>query len=306
MARQAIGLFLRSLENDYQRRLRDDAAAVGARLGFEITVQSAQNDSARQCAQIAEALAGGAAAPVSVLVSPVFDDALADLAAAAARAGTGWVLLNREAGYLQRLRDEAQDLSCFAVTPDQSEIGRLQGRQAKALLRGGGAVLAVTGPAEASSARLRREGLDQELGAEGWTVTRVEADWTSEGARLAVDTWLGGDRQGAPAPALVCAQNDAMALGARQALRDGSIRLAEAALAEIPITGCDGSPSYGQRLVKEGRLRATIDVPSAAGAALEWLARARDGGGRPPLQVILPVSSYPPLGALGQNASSRK
>jgi ABC-type sugar transport system substrate-binding protein len=89
-----------------------------------------------------------------------------------------------------------------------------------------------------------------------------------------------------------------MALGVRQALRDAASRRGEPDLAALPITGCDGSPGLGQRLVREKRLAATISVPSASGPALEWLARMRDGGERPPAEVILPVSSFPEVAKL--------
>jgi hypothetical protein len=36
-------------------------------------------------------------------------------------------------------------------------------------------------------------------------------------------------------------------------------------------------------------------VPSAAGPALEWLARVRDGEGEPPAHLTLAVSSFPEL-----------
>jgi ribose transport system substrate-binding protein len=294
MAREVIGLFLRSLENDYQQRLRDDALAKASHLGLKVQMFSANNDPARQAAQIDKAVGGAAAAQLAaVLVSPVYDEALAEPARAAAAAGIGWALLNREAGYLDALRRDHPDLAIFSATPDQVEIGRLQGRQARACLPRGGQVLYITGPSSTSSARRRLQGMQEELGDDGpWKLTLLEGDWTSEGARLALDRWF--ETEHVP-PGVVCAQNDDMALGARQALRDAGSRRSDMALAEIPVTGCDGSPGFGQRLVREKRLLATVEVPSAAGRAMEWIARARDGGEHPPPLVTLPVSSVPPL-----------
>jgi ABC-type sugar transport system substrate-binding protein len=295
MAREVIGLFLRSLENDYQQRLRDDALGKAAHLGLKVQMFSANNDPARQAAQIDKAVTGVTAAQLAaVLVSPVYDEALAEPARAATAAGIGWALLNREAGYLDALRQEHPGLPIFSATPDQVEIGRLQGRQSKVCLPRGGSVLYITGPSSTSSARRRLEGIREELSrtdAPAWALSLLEADWTSEGARLALDRWFETDH---PPPGVVCAQNDDMALGARQALRDAASRRGEMSLAEIPVTGCDGSPGFGQRLVREKRLLATVEVPSAAGRAMEWIARARDGEHPPPL-VTLPVASVPPL-----------
>ena len=96
---------------------------------------------------------------------------------------------------------------------------------------------------------------------------------------------------------MVCAQNDEMALGARQALRDVASRRDLPQLAALPIIGCDGSAALGQRMVLQRRLWATVMVPSAAGPAVQWLARARDGGGEPPEHLTLSVSSFPELAA---------
>ena len=89
MAREVIGLFLRSLENDYQQRLRDDAMATASHLGFKVKVFHAHNDVAQQRTQIERAIGQTADGLAAVLVSPVFDDALADPARVAGNAGVG-------------------------------------------------------------------------------------------------------------------------------------------------------------------------------------------------------------------------
>jgi ABC-type sugar transport system substrate-binding protein len=298
MRRSSIALFLRSLDNDYQQRLRDDALAVAGWLGFTVKVFAAQNDSSKQCLQITETLTDPSASDLAaVLVSAVRDDVLDQLAHKAGEAGVGWVLLNREAPYLEVLRNEFPSLPVFGVTPDQTEIGRIQAKQVKLLLPQGGVVLCVTGPAKTSSSQLRLEGLRAELPA-SFKVSTLEADWTSEGARLATERMLAEPNADQRLPALVCAQNDEMALGVRQALRDAASRWNQSSVADLPITGCDGSPALGQRLVRQKRLWATVALPSAAGPALEWLARWNDGADRPPVNVTLPVSSFPELSAL--------
>lgn len=296
-----IGLFLRSLDNDYQQRLRDDAIAASGRLGFKVEVFAAQNDSARQIAQINKALSRPDATDLAaVLVSPVRDDVLADVARTTSRAGVSWVLLNREAEYVDTLREEFHALPIFGVTPDQIQIGRIQGQQMKVLLKQGGTVVYVTGPANTSSARRRLEGMRAEIEGTSLAVTQVEADWSSEGARMAVERWLESQDPNGSTPALFCAQNDEMALGVRQALRDAATRRNRPEMAALPITGCDGSPTFGQRLIREKRLLATVALPSAAGPALEWIARVRDGAQRPPGVVVLPVLSLPELTELGR------
>ena len=58
--------------------------------------------------------------------------ALADVARQAAAGGVGWVLLNREASYLPALRAEFPGVPIFGVTPDQTQIGRIQAEQVRA------------------------------------------------------------------------------------------------------------------------------------------------------------------------------
>jgi ABC-type sugar transport system substrate-binding protein len=291
--RREIALFLRSRDNDYQMRLADDAVKMGERVGFSVRVTAASNDSARQSAQVAEALAGSSDELAAVLISPVREETLAEVARQAVAKGVGWVVLNREGSYVPMLRSEFPGVPIFGVTPDQTQIGRIQAEQVKLLLPEGGSILCITGPAHTSSSQRRLDALRADLGPEH-VVNVLEADWTSEGARLLLDRWL----QEAEAPTLpdaVCAQNDEMALGARQALRDVASRRELPWLATLPIIGCDGSAGLGQRMVLRGRIWATVMVPSAAGPAVEWLARARDGDGEPPAHLTLSVSSFPGL-----------
>ena len=302
MRRRGIALFLRSLDNDFQQRVRDDALATGKRLGFTVTSVAAQNDPGRQVAQIAAALEAAAAGDLAaILVAPVRDDSLSELAQQAARANIGWTLLNRESPPgPPALVDNPARAPAFCVSPDQQEIGRIQAEQAKVLAPRGGTIIAITGPARTAASRRRLEGLWSELGP-NYALTLLEADWTTERARLVLDRWLAG-LDGSALPALIAAQNDEMALGARQALRDAASQRGLPALLDLPLIGCDGSPGLGQRLVRESRINATVTLPSPAGPALEWLARFRDTGELPPPQLSLPVASYPSIKSLRKNA----
>ena len=93
------------------------------------------------------------------------------------------------------------------------------------------------------------------------------------------------------------AHNDEMALGVRQALRDVASQK-DLPLANACITGCDGSQTFGQRLVREGRLKATVIMPPASGVAIEWIARIRAKSELPPVRVLQPVTSFPAVTSL--------
>ena len=292
-----IGLFLRTTENDYQQQLKEEALRAGKRAGFTVEVESAQDDAGRQVAQITAAIEKARASNlVAVLVAPVRDDNLPPTVRAAAEAGVEWVLLNREADFIEELRRQFTDRAIFAVSPEQSEIGRIHGQQVRALMPDAGCVLCMTGPLTASSAQHRLDGLTSVI-ADPYRLVTLSADWTSEGARLALECWLKSMTKDAEMPGVFVAQNDEMALGLRQAARDAAVRL-DLPLDKIPILGCDGSPTLGQRLVREGRLRGTVVTPPSSGPAVEWIARMRQHGEIPPAIVIQPVTSFPGLSSL--------
>jgi len=292
-----IRLFLRTTENDYQQQLKERALREGKRAGFAVEVESAQDDAGRQVAQITAAIEKARASNlVAVLVSPVRDDNLRPTARAAAEAGVEWALLNREADFIEELRRQFTGRAIFLVSPEQAEIGRIHGQQVRALMPDGGCVLCMTGPLAASSAQHRLDGLTSVI-ADPYRLVTLSADWTSEGARLALERWLNSVTKDAEMPGVFVAQNDEMALGLRQAARDAAVRL-DLPLDKIPILGCDGSPTLGQRLVREGRLRGTVVTPPSSGPAVEWIARMRQHGEIPPAIVIQPVASFPGLASL--------
>jgi ribose transport system substrate-binding protein len=291
-----IGLFLRSVDNAYQRQLRAVGLREAKRHGFELLIQSVQFDATEQVAQIRDAIKHASASKmIAILVSGVRDEDLVPVAHEAAEAGLEWAVLN-DATFVDEVRRQHPNRAIFTAAGDQIEIGRVQARQIQALTGNPGSVMCVTGNMRNIEAHRRLEGLQQGLDS-GFEVAEVNADWTSEGARLAVESWATGIEAEADVPAAFVAQNDEMALGVRQALRDiGSRR--DWPIGGSPIVGCDGAEDYGQRLVREGRLRATVIMAPASGAAIEWIARARSGGELPPVHVVMPVTSFPALSRL--------
>ncbi len=289
---ETVGLFLTGL-NDYQERLKEDALKRAKHLGFELDVHLADNDAHRQINQIKTAIERRAATrTTAIMVHPVSDNALAAAGRTAVVAGLDWVLLNRSADYLEPLRQEFPRQVIFTVLPDQMEIGRIQGHQVRALAAPGERVLCITGRAETWSAGLRLAGLKEIAG--GFNpIADVDGSWTEEGARRAVDDWLELEGRKGRIGAFV-AQNDDMAVGTYQAVRDAIARWA-LPLKRPPCRiafGCDGSPRFGQRLVRERRLACTVAVSSSSGPALDWpTPRAHRAGstadpGRPAGHVV--------------------
>jgi ABC-type sugar transport system substrate-binding protein len=300
LASRRIALFLQNGANDYQCMLRDDCQAAAARRDFLLTVYSADNDGDTQLRQIRAVFAAPRSQwPAALLVTPVREVGLLAVAHEAANLGIGWVSLNRWSDYLLELRQEFPGMPVFSVTADQTEVGRIQGRQLICLLGDTGELVYIQGPLGTSSAHKRTAGMRQELErCPNIRLVTFNSDWSSEGGEKAMRDWLRIFPRGKLPKFVVGAQNDSMAAGARRALLEwmGS----EDKAASIHLTGCDGTPMFGQRLVKEGTLTATVVIPPVAGRAVDELASTLAGGRPASAEIVVSVSSFPELEALAK------
>jgi len=300
MVDRSLALFLRTSANDYQDLLREDCVLAAMRHSLLLRVFSADDDPDRQVRQIHEAIASSPSSrPIAVLVSPVRESALLTVAHEATRAGIGWVLLNRWNDGLLGLRGEFPELPIFAVNPDQYQVGSIQGRQFRALLPEGGELLYIQGPLGTSSAHGRFAGMQNAIAGAPIQVVTFNCDWSIDGGEAATREWL-RIFGGRPLPVCVVgAQNDVMAMGARKALLHATTERQRPLASRVPVTGCDGSPSYGQRLVIAEELAATVVIPPVAGRAVDEIASMLEKRrGPPPAELVVKVSSYPELSAV--------
>jgi len=292
-----IALFLHN-EGDYQELVWDDCQRAAHRHGFPVRSFWADNDSQKQSKQIQACLAEREdLRPNVVMVSPVREVALSSTAYAAAGSGIGWVFLLGWSSYVADLHKEFPKLPIFAVTVDQHEIGRIQGQQFKSLLPKGGKLVYIRGPLGTSYAMRRFAGVQEVLRDSAIELVPLNADWSLKGGMRAMADWLAAQKIAA-FDFVLAAQNDAMAMGARQALEELARTTNGLTLEHVRICGCDGTPSYGRRLVKEGRLTSTVVMPTGADRAVDEIAALLGGGRRPPAQIALPPESFPALAAL--------
>jgi len=226
--------------------------------------------------------------PAAILVHSVTGEGLERVARNAVRTGIAWIVLNRRVPYVEELRVERPDLAIAAVTPDQAEIGRIHARQARALVPGGGLVLYVQGPPDTSAAQDRLRATQDALAGASFQWKILNGDWTEASGERAVGAWLRLKTAEGQRPALLVAQNDAMASGARRAAVSHSPDWRA-----IPVIGCDGLAEGGQKLVAAGELAATVLMPASAGPAMEVVARWLRDGKVPPAEVVLAPSPFP-------------
>lgn len=284
-------------DNDYQIEQAESAETAARKLGVELQVIYADNDAITQSTQLLKAIqAEEAHRPDAIIFEPVGGTALPQVARAAASAGIGWAVLNRDASYVAELRKSSK-ASIFVVTSDHLEIGRIQGRQIAALLPHGGSILCVQGPAENSAAKDRTAGMNETKPANVHT-TLLRAQWTEESSQKAVRSWLKLTTSRKAAVDLIAAQDDSMALGARKAFEELPDDAEKERWRNLPFLGCDGLPKTGQAWVRDGLLTATIFVPPNTGQAIEMFVDALQRSKQPPDRALTVAVSVPPLSDL--------
>jgi ABC-type sugar transport system substrate-binding protein len=293
MPRVLVSLFDEGQE--YQALQGSEARAVAQKVGLEAEVVFARRDSAVQLQQIEQAIqAPDERRPRAVIVQAISVPWVEPAARTALQAGIGWVSLD-PAMYLAPLQRAHPGKLVAMLTADGREMGRFQARISRALLRRGGGIVCLEGPALSPPVVERREGMREELRGSGIEVVKtLYGDWSEASGEKAVALWLRLGR--AERPALIAAQNDAMAVGARKA-----IQAWKAEWMDVPITGCDGLPEGGQRLVRQGILAATVVQPTTTGAAMHLVARALRGEQVAP-STILPPHAFPSIEELRRRA----
>src|ERR1700675_223128 len=247
-------------DNDYQIEQAQSAEQAAKRLEVTLKIIFAGNDAITQSTQILQAVqAPPASRPNAIVFEPVGSTALPQVARAAAAAGIGWAVLNRDASYVEELR-KTSSAPIFAISSDHAEIGRIQGRQFAALLPRGGTVLYIQGPSENSAAKDRTLGM-QEAKPANLQIIALRGQWTEESALRSVRSWLKLSTSQKATIDVVGAQDDSMAMGARKAFEEMPNEMERERWLKIPFTGCDGLPKTGQSWIRSGLLAATGFVP---------------------------------------------
>lgn len=300
MSRPKVVASFLSKDQEFQVMQAADAQVAAARAGFEIEVLYAEQNAVQQIHQLFKFIhAPAEERPLAIVVETVVGEGLERVARNAVRAGISWVLLNRRVSYLDSLRKEYPHLAIAAVASDQLAVGRIQGRQFRILLPKGGNVLYLQGPADTSVAKERLDGAREAIEGAGIELRIIEGDWTAGGAEKAVANAVRLKTAETLRPDIVGAQNDAMAVGARDALLAN-----RPDWAKVPFTGCDGLPEGGQRLVNVRQLAATVVAPSNSGPAIDLVARWLKTKEQPPARIVLSPTSYPSEDELRQRAAS--
>jgi ribose transport system substrate-binding protein len=297
MKKLSFVVSLTNNDNDYQVEQAAVAEDAARRLGIDLQILHAENDAIVQSQQLLKAIQSNAGSrPDGIIFEPVGGTGFPQVARAAAAAGIGWVILNRDADYINDLR-KTYKVPLFAITSNHEEVGRIQGRQMVALLPRGGSVLYIQGPSESSAAKQRTAGMYETKPA-NVQLKLLKGNWTEASAYKAVSSWLRLSTSQQSPVNLIATQDDGMALGARKAFQDITDTASRDRWLGLPYIGCDGMPKTGQTWVKRGLLAATIIIPANADKALDMLVHAIETGAMPLERTMTVPLSFPALDIL--------
>lgn len=297
-----IAVCLHDLANNYQRMLWDDAKKVAPRYDHSVNVYSADRNGDKQVEQIRSILdLPQNRRPTAILVNAVRENMLLSVAKEAASKGIAWVYLCRWTDTINELRRLFPRVPIFSISPNQHNVGQIQGMQLKLLLRPEDELVYIEGPSGTSTTQRRLSAAKQVLSGladNKWSI--FNSDWSNEGGYEAMKGWLQIFTRGTLPHFVLGAQNDDMAIGARRAVIEWASAARPIALDQLRFSGCDGAPGFGQRLVTEGELAATIAVPAVTGPAIEEIFSNLNGGRPPSAEINVDAASFPSLDELAR------
>jgi ribose transport system substrate-binding protein len=300
-------LFVVSLitdDNDYQRQQAAAAKEAAARLGVAVRTIFANSDAIGQSQQLLDVIHAHDGVD-GILVEPAGRTAFPKIAQAAVASGMAWVVLNCEADYLRELRSGGK-VPAFAVSADNREIGRIQGRQLGAVLPRGGSALYIQGPSQSTVTEPRTAGM-LEIKPQNISIRVLKsAKWTEDAGYHAVASWLRLSTAQQEHIQIVQAQNDFLALGARRAIEKQTAGSEHDQKSRLPFLGVDGLPGTGQAWVRQGILAATIVVPPITSHALDALVATMRGRAQPPERTLIAPESLPSCAELAAKFSAQR
>ncbi len=292
-----VALVLVDQTNQFQQLLRSDAEAAARKAGLEVQTLFTGESLPEQVGALHRLIVAAETRPAALLVMSVRDHGLDRVVREAAAAGIHFVFLNAVEDDLEAVRREFPAVSIATVCPDEVETGRVQGRQMRALLRGG-RVLYIQGSPRSLASRQRTAGVQEATAGAPFEVALAGGDWSPAFAGRTVREWLRLAVGGRPPFELVSCQNDHMAGGVLEALAAAAAEAKKPEFARIPVAGCDGAPEVGQKMVRDGRLVATVVLPRVAGPAVEEVAALLARGEKPAPVLTHAATSFPPLAEL--------
>ena len=258
--------------NHFQRLQEETALSEGRRLGVDVEVALAP--AFDQPRVLVKRLLDRSAPAIDAVVTEPGSTPTLNLMLNELRGKTGLIVLSAWAPTIELAAATwGAGLPMGTVSTDHLQVGEIQGRQLNALLPAGGRVLCVAGPLHSSAAQERLQGLKSQLSPDIVLEETAGAQWTEADGLTAFENWYRIAKSRDPIVQAIAAGNDDLALGTRKACEALTNPQHREALLQAKFLGVDALPGYGQKLVKQGLLTASVFTPANTGAALEHLQR---------------------------------
>jgi ABC-type sugar transport system substrate-binding protein len=300
MARRRVFVLLignkeRGEVNHFQLLQEETALSEGRRLGIDVEVSFAPGFD--QLRVLKRRLLDAAQPALDAVLTEPANTSTMDLVLRELKGRLGIVILSAWGPSIEASAPEwGPGLPLGTVGTDHARVGEIQGQQVSACLPSGGRALCIAGPLRSSAAQQRLEGLKSQL-RPGIEMQEISAgQWTEPDGIVAFNDWYRVAKAGDPKVHVVAAGNDELALGARracEALADPGHR---EALLKARFLGVDACPTFGQRLVGEKVLAASVLTPANTGLALGHLDRFWSQGVKVPLRSFTEARPWPPGG----------
>ena len=250
-----VGVSMAQFDDNFLTAVRASMKERAQQLGVQIQFEDAENDIGRQLNQIENFIAQHVDA---IIVNPVDTDATPRMSRLAVNAGIPLVYVNRMPA------DRQLPPRVSFVGSNETESGTLQMTEVCRLLGGKGDIVVLMGELTNQSARQRTQDIEDVIARPACRgiriVDRQAADWKRTAAADLVTNWLSAGVR----PAAVVANDDEMAIGAIQALRQAKL------LGSTIVAGIDATAD-GLAEMKAGALRVTVfqNAPAQGRGALD-------------------------------------
>lgn len=237
---KSMALFMSHMTNEFVKTLSSSVQKEAKELGYtgdSFKIYDGKNDVATQVSQIEQAVTLGVN---GIIIEPVSTDGVVKAVKDAEKAGVKVVILN------QRI-SEPDAADCF-VGADNETTGATLMKKVMEDLGGKGNIAELLGPMGSDGQVGRSQGFDSILAEnpEVKVIASDSADWDTAKALTLTENWLtSSDIQA------VVAQNDGMAVGAAQAIKEAGLT------DKIKVYGVDAT-SDGLNAISNGIMTATV------------------------------------------------
>jgi len=237
-----VGVSMALFDDNFLTAVRASMKDRAEQLRVAVQFEDAENDIGRQLNQIQNFIAQHVDA---IIVNPVDTDATPRMTQLAVAAGIPLVYVNRMPG------DKQLPAGVSFVGSDETQSGTLQMTEVCRLLGGRGDIVVLMGELTNQSARQRTRDIENVIARPACRNIRVldrqAANWKRTEAADLVTNWLSAGLH----PAAVVANDDEMAIGAIQALKQARL------LSSTIVAGIDATPDALAEM-KAGDLTLTV------------------------------------------------